>query len=725
MSKILPHPILPPPDAKAIFAIVQSKEEAERKWSELHDKRLKIIKAETEDPLRSGWEPSIWKVCDALLGFTFCDAAFERRIKGRYGDDKTWLWWAAELRKVLGFAKPVNQLLILGGNRSGKSEYQAKRGQLMLTQAQNRKVYAFHESESRSIEDQQPLFWKFMPPEWRINLKSTHAYISYKDKTGFSELSFILPNGGRGYFRNYMQDLDAAVQGIEPDLITADELIPPDWVEQLVSRLITRAGKMILGFTPVHGYTPTVKLFMDSAQPARENAAYLLPKDRERAEPADEAAALGLTPEQYAEIQDAAAAQPAPRAARSPQSMAEDCLAWLDSQSSEIRDQRPAGEDQKEENLTSDFCPPTSGDAPRVYERVPRVLRCFDPEKAVVFFHGSDNPYGNPKETIAKYRLAAKADIRMRYYGIAERTFSNIFVKFSRKVHVLPAAAIPPDGTNYMMMDPAGDRNFFMLWPRARAGNTYVYREWPGNYHIPGEGIPGPWAIPSGKNHGRNDGKRGEGQESFGFGLLRYKFEIARLERWTAWEKWAKDTSAGPDDVAPSELVIDWDEADGAAEPIERRMIDSRAASNPRVENDRVITLQTEFYDIGLDFELAPGDDISEGCVKINSALDYKENESGGFLNSPNLFFSDACVNTIYAMENWSNVDGQKGACKEQPDLLRYYYLSEFAGEDTGDYRPRGGFNYGRRRNRDQLQNLPRPANPGKKISSRQAVFSR
>jgi hypothetical protein len=532
------------------------------------------------------------------------------------------------------------------------------------------------------VRDQQPLFWKYMPAEWKIQAASLTTYIKYKQKTGFSENSFITPNGSSCGFLNYMQDKDTALQGIEADLIAPDELIPSDWIEDLFLRLATRAGIGILDFTPVNGYTPTVKTFCDSAKVVRTVRAYLLPRDG--GDP-DEARALGLTGEQYQELW---AAVDKHRPAMAPQSEPEDILAWLElnqeSQSSNLKLQK------------------------RIFEELPRVMRCVDPRKAVVFFNPSDNPYGNPKEVAADLRNKSRAYVRERFYGQAERTISVLIPKFNPKIHVIPGSAIPATGTNYFLYDPASDRNSFMSWFRRVGKKTYLYREWPGRYHIPGVGIPGPWAIPSGRKDGVNDGARGEGQGPWGFGNLRYKFEMARLERWKDWEKWKSQISNFKDEEYPEdEELLEWDERNGAEEIITSRFIDSRAASSPRIEKDRPVTLQTLFDEINVFFYLTPGADIVDGVNKINSALDYEEevrsqksevskNEERKFINEPEFYVCEECENSIYALENWMNADGQSGACKDPIDLIRYFFMEGCEDVGPGDYAPRGGVSYGR-----------------------------
>jgi hypothetical protein len=228
-----------------------------------------------------------------------------------------------------------------------------------------------------------------------------------------------------------------------------------------------------------------------------------------------------------------------------------------------------------------------------------------------------------------------------------------------------------------------------MTWFRRKGKKVWLYREWPGKYAIPGVGIPGPWAIPSGKRDGLNDGDPGEGQKpSFGFGNARYKFEIARLEGWADFVLWREDRD---EKAYPKEEELEaWDERMGALEIITSRFMDSRAASAPRTENDRPVTLQTLFDELQVFFFLTPGADIADGVAKINSALDYEEGVSG-----PNFFVSADCENSIYALENWMNADGQHGACKDPVDLIRYFFMAECEDVGPNDYQGRGGVAYG------------------------------
>lgn len=670
------HPIMPAPGMHEILAeAAKHKCSQEQAIMRLLKLRQEVIDAEKADPLRRGWEPPIWAVCDALLDWQWCSPARERYIRERTG--LNWDEFKRAMRARLAFKRSVKMLLIMGGNRSSKSEYASKRSMEMMSEKQDANVFAMHMSNPRSIRDQQPLFWKYMPPEWQIQKATETTYIKYKQKTGFSESSFITPIGSECAFLNYMQDRDTAIEGIEPDLLAPDELIPPDWIETIAFRLATRAGIAIFTFTPVNGYTPSVKIFCDGAQPAIESPGYLLPRDgKDR----DEASALGLAPEEYGEL---LSSKENKTAARVPASRPEDCFAWLN--------QNPEAAEHKSTD--------------RQFEMVPRVLRCVDENKAVVFFHSSDNPYGNPSEVISQLRSKGAVWIRERFYGKTDKTISGMFPKFKRSVHTIAPEDIPKDGLNFLFCDPASNRNFFLTWIRlTKLNKWFVYREWPGKYHIPGHGVPGPWTIPSGKKEGLNDGARGEGQGPFGLGLLRYKFEIARLERWHDWAEWAKDAShthRDIEDIYPGDDEVEtWEESTGDGEIVAERFIDSRAASVPRIENDRPVTLQSDFQNIGLYFQLTPGSDINEGVSRINSVLDYDGDGEQTFFNAPDFYISTDCENTIYSLENWLNVDGDKGASKDPIDNLRYAHTAALEYTEPGSQETRGGMNYGRLRRR-------------------------
>lgn len=261
--------------------------------------------------------------------------------------------------------------------------------------------------------------------------------------------------------------------------------------------------------------------------------------------------------------------------------------------------------------------------------------------------------------------------IRERLYGVALKQQAGRFPKFSA-LHIIDDDKIPQVGSRYHLIDPSSARNWFMHWWIDTAEASYLYREWPGNYDIPGIGVPGPWSIPDAK---KADGARGDGQKSFGWGLERYKLEIARLEGWKEYEAAKELIRDGKE--ATLRNVSHWREERGAKEIIERRFVDSRAASSPRIENDRPVTLLDDLADVFLYCDLTPGDNIDEGCVRICDLLDFNENEKLSFVNRPRLYVARSCVNTIFSLQTWTGADGNKGASKDPIDLMRYKVLAD------------------------------------------------
>ena len=607
-----PHPIFELPTL----------EEAEilgaDKFAEIMVAREEAIAEEKTDPLRRGWEPPIWRICDALLEWPWLDKKECERI-----------------RLALGYTKPVDVLLLNGGNRSGKSEFGAKRTMQMLQYIQGARAWCFHESNQNSVEYQHPLMWKYLPPDQRRKIRTQVAYISYNQKYGFSDSKFVLSNSSECIFRNYEQDREK-IEGGELNIAWTDELVPPDWVESLELRLATRSplSKMLITFTPVKGYSATCKMFQDGAEVMKEATAFLCPRDEGEE-----------LPERALELQN--------------------CLAWVDG--SEGQPAIPAN---------------------RKFEKVPRLMRSIegDGKRAVAFFHSSDNPYGNPASVVDFIKGKPRWYVRERFYGLANKTMASRFPKFDPKVHCIDNADIPEKGANFLVCDPSSGRNFYMVWFRVVGENIYAYREWPGSYEIPEVGVPGPWSLPDGK---KPDGRAGPAQDPFGFGLWKIKREIARLEGWADCKNYKPSV-----EMREGEAVASWQSQNGSDEQVLERFMDSRAASSPRVENDRPVTLLTEFDDISLFFQCAPANEIADGVAKINDALDYVEDEKASFFNAPRFYVNKDCRNLIFSLQNWTGLDGNKGACKDPIDVVRYFFLSDCEDMTKGNWESVGGGYY-------------------------------
>lgn len=646
-------PVIAEPDAVAIANYAMAKGmTAEQAAVELFNLREEAIARAEQDPIRFAYVPPIWRVVWALQGMPWVDRD-----------------WARDMRRHLTFPAPVRTVLVLGGNRSSKTQFELFTVMHALLEFPKMAGWMFHSTHQQSVEYHQKPMYSLLPIELRPEkpIRGRTAYLSWTQQMGFSNSKFVLPERQECSFRNYSQDRTDAIEGGEIKIFGADEMIPADWLETLELRLATQNGWGIVGFTPVDGYSQTVRLFCEGAETVKSVTAFLLPRD---GGPALEHAALGLSEAEYQEVLSAKVER---RRCGAPPCRPQDCGAWLTGGTGEPA--VPEG---------------------RTFEQMPRVLRCKDPQRAVVFFVSSDNPFGNAPNVVDLCRPKGSAWTRTRFYGFAEKTVDVAFPTFKRAVHVIPGKDVPKFGTRYQVVDPCSGRNFFMLWILATPDAHFVYREWPGSYHIPGIGVPDEWAVPS-TNARHLDGERGGGQKTFGWGLIEYKREIARLEGWRAFEEWEKGEGSTSNIQRPTsniqrgtgnaqvgrmtdeEVVAGWNQFGVTREGIEARYMDARFANVRSFEDGGMVTLLEKFDEIGLTFfdtsQNAGGWTIREGVQLITDALWFNPERPVGLGNQPKLFVSEECRNLIFAMENWTGEDGGEGACKDPIDCLRYYFL--------------------------------------------------
>ena len=259
-----PNPVIPPIEvegrrADGSFVVRyrgQKLAATEAQLLAIHREREEQIARMVEDPWRYGWLNPAWQRADSAY-----DSLREK------------------------FPKGVTELLILGGNRSGKSRYFARRAMQHLVEKPGAKVWCLQSTEAASIQNQQPYLWEYLPKEWKPSAsgklkKGAVANITYSQKGGFTENSFVLPNGSQCWFKFYSMDV-TSIEGTELNFVWADELVTPDWLEALRFRLLTRDGELGIGFTPVEGYTTTVKEYLDGAKTLEECDAPLLPRYRD------------------------------------------------------------------------------------------------------------------------------------------------------------------------------------------------------------------------------------------------------------------------------------------------------------------------------------------------------------------------------------------------------------------------------------------------------------
>jgi hypothetical protein len=182
----------------------------------------------------------------------------------------------------------VNEILALGGNRSGKTQWGAFSVVRAAVENPNSEIFCFAQTSEVSIRQQQSAVWSWLPEYLKTKFTSANAYISYKKKTGFTDSSLILPNGSQIIFKTYSQyqNNPTILEGAELGSrnpkwhnigVWLDEyLLGPELINTLRFRLATRNSKMLVTFTPIDGWTEVIKEYLDGAITIESREAELL-----------------------------------------------------------------------------------------------------------------------------------------------------------------------------------------------------------------------------------------------------------------------------------------------------------------------------------------------------------------------------------------------------------------------------------------------------------------
>ena len=512
-----PHPYIPRINPRDFFYCDEAREE--------QTFREAYIQASKADPFNHGWVPDHWKIADDVWG-------------------------------------SCSEMLISGGNRSGKTIYAAREAVRQLLMGPERNVICCHTSNGTSVTIQQPAIYHYLPAAMRATKKGKIAYLNYSRKNGFTDGSFILPNGSRCDLLNYTQSANQ-IEGREADFVWCDELVPQEWIESLRFRLVSRRGKLLITQTPLEGVASVYEEFTAGGKVTRWDDADMLP---------------------------GRAAFPG----------------W------------PVG-------------------------KVPRVMDCRNSNRKAIWFFTGDNGFSPYDEIKSKLQGAPTGQILVRVYGWATDNIGKAFSRFRPDVHCISRRDIPSGGTPYMVIDPAGARNWFGLWALA-----YPDGKWVITHEFPDFPSYGEWALPGSKS----DGKPGPAQTNgAGRGIGEY-LDIFR------------------------EIEADQ----GRGEPL-MRLIDPKAGSTPQMSKDGGVSLIDLLADgadgsTGEQFSPAPGVPPDQRMAAINSALSWDSNRPISYGNQPKLYIVDDLENTIWCLSEHTGRDGQKGASKDPIDCLGYLLTS-------------------------------------------------
>ena len=220
-------------------------------------------------------------------------------------------------------------------------------------------------------------------------------------------------------------------------------------------------------------------------------------------------------------------------------------------------------------------------------------------------------------------------------YGIPTKNYTTRFPNFSKEVNVVPHSAIPhKDVTKYMVLDPAGRKNWFICWVAIDESDCWwVYREWP-------DSNVGDWAKWRGGKWSNGDGCKG-----LGYGIKDYVELITSLEAETA-------------DV------------------IFERLIDPRLGAAKYQAQDGASSIIEDLSDAGLIFIPAPGIDIEDGLQALQTKMAYNRKKPIDSANRPHFYISDRCQNIILALQEYTAEGGLDEAWKDPIDVIRYLAVS-------------------------------------------------
>jgi len=243
------HPALEAPTDEEIVILGEADPKLLVALHEAHEGR---IQSAEEDPLRHGFELPGW----------------------------------SRMRNAL---QDYDEVITFGGNRSGKTTGCAKMVMESVTENMDGHVVCFSQNADTSIKVQQAAIWEMMPREFRRKTKSIDGYINFSMQNGFTGSSFIFPDTRtRVDFKTYTQfsNNQTILEGFEFGFRNPTGTNIGAWLDEYLGdaalvntlrfRLATRNSKMLLGFTPIDGYTPFVSDYLKGAETLETKTASLL-----------------------------------------------------------------------------------------------------------------------------------------------------------------------------------------------------------------------------------------------------------------------------------------------------------------------------------------------------------------------------------------------------------------------------------------------------------------
>jgi hypothetical protein len=519
------HPLLSAPTDEEILLLGQNEPKLLESLHRAHEGR---IQSSQEDPLRHGFNLPGWN-------------RIERGLS------------------------EYNECLTLGGNRSGKTTGCAKILMQAVTENTDGHVVCFSQNADTSVKVQQAAVWEMMPREFRKKTKSIEGYINYSMQNGFTGSSFIFPDTRtRVDFKTYTQfsNNQTILEGFEFGFSKPSGLNLGAWLDEYLGdsalvntlrfRLATRNSKLLIGFTPIDGFTPFISEYLKGAETLETREAELLGNKQ-----------VPIT--QYSPERDA----------------------------------------------------------------------------SVVYLHSDENPFGGYERIAKDLRGRSTEDIMVRAYGIPVKSMTSLLPLFSTEVNVLSdkpnkygmtMPEINEDFTVYQVVDPAGARNYSVIWAAVNEDeDIYILAEWPDRATY------GEWAL-----FGDPKWKYGPASKKIGLDVQGYVELFEEIE----------------DDLGLKVM---------------ERIGDSRYFAR---ENENNTDLFSSFEDNGMIFLPSDGKTEDIGIAAVDEWFTYNPNYDIDEANRPRCFIDSSCENLIDSLINYNSNGKMDEALKDFFDLIRYLRMS-------------------------------------------------
>ena len=605
---------------------------------ELLNQREGLIRAMMEDPFYHAFQPERWRLIDLAVA-----------------------------RKRLELPGKVLEVVVMGGHDGGKTFGCVLRLLRHFLHTRKAACWGLQSTETNSKEVHQQRMFEVFPASIRGSLSERggaknrmNVSLKFGEGKGFTDNRFTfnwgvqLPGhaervlcGGVMSFKFYESKVKN-VQGAKLTAANSDELVDGDMAKTVRQRMIPRASMTaepeflrvieecvkvleagrqlsayqqgmlytsvhLVGFTPIDGYSPFVADVLDGAVTMQE----------------------------------------------------EDAAVWVRS-SLPVPECFPCedGAAQGRPGMKRVLLLPVRDERGEVVmcKKVPVLKQPAKRTQLVAYLPTHSNPWTNVDGKLAELEGQTEEYIRMTYFGDVTKNWGTAHPKFRSQLaplgHVVTRDQVPREGTWFRCADFAEGRNHFVIWALVDARNrVWVCHEFPqeGDYIVEDDwGDPGPWAVTS--KTGKRDGDKGPAQAKRGLSLAGYKRE---------WDRIARKLGA-------------WWSADGQPITIEQSWGDSRLGHAPTPTMSGSSSLIELFAEMDEVFDPASGARLqADGDGVIDDYLAYDFSKPMGPENSPRLFVLEECKAVIFALANYSGLDGAKGACKDPEDALRMLLLAE------------------------------------------------